>query len=68
VNLRRKLQIARIQSQIEECAEERRRILAMLTSSQVNLEWAADRMAEIQKDLRILSRDLEAQRKLESEE
>jgi hypothetical protein len=60
---RRKFKIAAIQSRIEFCEAERRHLLKMMTSSQVNVAWISERMDCIQKDLRFLYRDLEAQEK-----
>jgi hypothetical protein len=40
----------------------------MLTSSQVNLAWVSEKVAENEKDLRILSRELRAMERLEREE
>jgi len=59
--------IAAIRGRIEFCEDERRRILEMLTRSQVDLRWISERMDCIEKDLRLLHRDLEAQEK-QSEE
>ncbi|MGC2613613.1 MAG: hypothetical protein WA354_06260 [Terracidiphilus sp.] len=39
----------------------------MMTNSQVDLAWISERMDNIQKDLRLLHRDLEAQEKRSDE-
>ena len=56
-----------IRGQIEFCLAERRRILKMVTISQVDLGWISERMECIEKDLRLLHRDLEAQEKQSQE-
>jgi hypothetical protein len=53
--------IAAIRGRIEFCEAERRRILKIVMSSQVDLGWISERMDCIEKDLRLLHRDLEAQ-------
>jgi hypothetical protein len=58
---RHKFQIAAIQARIEFCEAERRLLLKMVTRSQVDLAWITERMDCIQKDLRLLHRDLDAQ-------
>jgi hypothetical protein len=68
MDLRHKFKIAAIKEQLEFCEAERRLLLKMATSSQVNLAWISERMECIQKDLRFLHRDLDAQEKLQSEE
>jgi len=56
-----------IRGRIEFCETERRRILKMVTSSQVDLRWISERIECIEKDLRLLQRDLEAQEKQSQE-
>jgi hypothetical protein len=68
VNLRRRQQMERVRSRIEECEADRRWLLRMLTLSQVNLAWVSEKVAENEKDLRILSRELRAMERLEREE
>jgi hypothetical protein len=68
VKLRRTLQIERIKSRINDCEADRRWLLRMLANSQVNLAWISERVAENEKDLRILSRQLRDLEALESEE
>ena len=68
VNLRRRLEIERIKSRIKDCEADRRWLLRMLTTSHVNLAWISERVAENEKDLRILSRQLRTLETLESEE
>jgi hypothetical protein len=68
VKLRRRLQIERIKSRINDCEADRRWLLRMLATSQVNLAWISERLAENEKDLRILSRQLRDLETLESEE
>lgn len=68
MTLRRKLQIARIKSRIKDCEADRCWLFSMLTDSKVNLASISERIAENEKDLRVLSRDLRNLEKLESEE
>jgi hypothetical protein len=68
VNLRRRLQIERINSRMKDCEADRRWLFRMLTTSQVNLAWISERIAENEKDLRILSRELRELERLEAEE
>jgi len=63
MDTRHVFKIAAIQGRIEFCEAERRRILKMVASCQVDLAWISDRMDCIQKDLRLLHRDLEVQEK-----
>jgi len=65
VNLRRRLQIERIKSRIKDCEADRRWLFGMLTTSQVNLAWISEKVAENEKDLRILSRQLRDLEQLE---
>ncbi len=58
---RHTFKIAAIRARIEFCEAERRQLLKMVTKSQVDLAWISERMDRIQKDLRLLHRDLEAQ-------
>ena len=64
---RHTFKITAIRARIELCEAERRRILNMMTNSQVDLAWISERMDNIQKDLRLLHRDLEAQEKRSDE-
>ena len=59
--------IAAIRGRIEFREAERCRMLKMVTSSQVDLGWISERMECIEKDLRLLHRDLEAQEKQSQE-
>lgn len=68
VNLRRKLEIERIKSRIKDCEADRRWLLRMVATSQVNLAWISKRVDENEKDLRVLSRQLQHLETLESEE
>jgi len=68
VNLRRTLEIERIKSRIKDCEADRRWLLGMLATSQVNLAWISERVAENGKNLRILWRQLSTLETLESEE
>ena len=68
MDLRHKVKIAAIKARIEFCEAERRQLLTMVTTSQVNLARAGERMDRIQRDLRHLSQDLKAQERLQSEE
>ena len=56
----RPFKIAAIRAQIESCEAERGRLLEAVTRDQVGLAWISERMDCIQKDLRLLQRDLEA--------
>jgi len=58
----------RVKSRLEECEADRRWLLRMLTTSQVNLAWISEKIADNEKDLRILSRELRSMERLESEE
>ena len=49
------------------CELERRDLLQMVTSSQVDLAWISERMELIQTELRFLYRDLKAEERKESE-
>ena len=64
---RHKFKIAAIKAQLEFREAEHRLLLTMVTASQVNLAQAAERIDRIQRDLRLLSHDLEEQERLESE-
>jgi hypothetical protein len=68
MNLRRRVKIAAIKSHLEVCEAEKRRLLAALTSTQVNLAEIHERMEQVEIDLRQLVRDLETQQRLEIEE
>jgi hypothetical protein len=68
MNPRREFKISGIKTRIEFCEAERRHLLRMVTTAQVNLAWVSERMDSIQKDLRLLSRDLKVQDRLEFEE
>lgn len=68
MNLRRTLEIERIKSRIKDCEADRLWLLRMLATSQVNLVWISERVAENETDLRILSRQLRSLEMLESEE
>lgn len=68
MNLRRTLEIERIKSGIRDCEADRRWLLRMVATSQVNLAWISEFAAENEKDLRILSRQLRELETLESEE
>ena len=56
----RPFKIAAIRAQIEFCEAERGRLSEAVTRDQVGLAWISERMDCIQKDLRLLQRDLEA--------
>ena len=58
---RHTFKIAAIRARIEFCEAEHRQLLKLVTSSQVNIAWVTERMDRIEKDLRVLHRDLEAQ-------
>jgi hypothetical protein len=64
---RRTFKIAAIKARIEFCEAERRQLLKMLTSSQMNIAWVSERMDSIARDLRFLYRDLEALEKRSEE-
>jgi hypothetical protein len=53
---------------MKDCEADRRWLFRMLTTSQVNLAWISERIAENEKDLRILSRELRELERLEAEE
>ena len=59
----RPFKIAAIRARIESCDAERLHLLKMVTSYQVDLAWISERMDCIEKDLRLLHRDLAAQEK-----
>jgi len=59
--VRNTFKIAAIRAQIAFCEAERRQLLKMLTSSQVNIAWISERMDSIERELRFLYRDLELQ-------
>jgi hypothetical protein len=59
MNSRRLFKIAAIKQRIEVCEAERRRLLKMLSSAQVNLAWIFEQMDRIRSDLRFLHHDLE---------
>jgi hypothetical protein len=67
VNLRRRLQIDQIKSRIKECEADRRWSLRLLTTG-VNLAWISEMVAENERDLRVLSRQLRELERLELEE
>jgi hypothetical protein len=67
VNLRRRLQIKQINSRIKECEADRRWFLRLLTTG-VNLAWISEMVAENERDLRVLSRQLRELERLELEE
>jgi len=67
VNLRRRLQINQINSRIKECEADRRWFLRLLTTG-VNLAWISERVAENERDLRVLSRQLRELERLELED
>jgi hypothetical protein len=58
----------RVKARVKECEADRRWLLRMLTTSQVNLAWVSEKIADNEKDLRILSRELRDMERLESEE
>jgi hypothetical protein len=64
----RPFKIAAIKARIESCEAERRHLLKMVTSCQVDLAWISERMDSIQNDLRHLHGDLEAREKLVANE
>jgi hypothetical protein len=64
----RPFKIAATKARIEFCEAERRHLLEMVTSYQVDLAWISERMDSIQKDWRFLHHDLEALEKLASNE
>jgi hypothetical protein len=53
---------------IEFCEAEHRRLLKMVTSSQVDLAWISERVESVERELHLLRRDLETQERRESEE
>ena len=59
----RPFKIAAIKARIEFCEGERRHLLDLVTSYQVDLAWISERMDSVQQDLRFLRRDLEAMEK-----
>ena len=65
---RRKFKVAAIRARIEFCEVERRRLLKMMTSSQIDLAWSSERMDSIARDLRFLYRDLEELEKRSKED
>jgi hypothetical protein len=65
---RHQFKIAAIKARLEFCEAERRELLTLVTTSQVNLAEAGDRIDRIQRDLRFLSHDLEVQEKLQSDD
>ena len=65
---RRKFKIAAIKARLEFCEAERRQLLTMMTTSQVNLAKAGERIDRIQRDMRFLAHDLEVLERLEAEE
>jgi aminoglycoside phosphotransferase len=67
VNFRRRLQIEQIKSRIKECEADRQWFLRRLTTG-VNLAWISEKIAENEKDLRVLSRQLRELERLELEE
>jgi hypothetical protein len=56
----RPFKIAAIRARIDFCEAERRHLLEMVTSYQVDLAWISERMNSLEKELRFLHRDLEA--------
>jgi hypothetical protein len=60
-----RFKIEAIRARIEFCEAERRQILKMVTISQVSLAWISERMESIERELRFLRRDLDAQEKRE---
>ena len=67
MNLRRRQQINQIKSRIKECEADRRWFLRLLTTG-VNLAWISERVAENERDLRVLSRQLRELERLELED
>ena len=63
-----KFKAAVIKERIRFCEIERRDLLRMVTTSQVDLAWISERMNCVQTELRFLYRDLKAQERMESEE
>ena len=68
MNTRRQFQMERIRSRIKECEADRDWLLTMLTRAQVNLAWISERLAQNEKDLRLLTRDLRNLEQREFEE
>jgi hypothetical protein len=67
MDIRRKVKIAAIKLRLESCEAEKRRLLAALTSAQVNLAKIHEHMEQVESDLRLLTRDLEMQESAEIE-
>ena len=59
----RPFKIAAIRARIEFCEAERRHLLELVTSYQVNLVWISERTGCVEKELRLLHRDLMAHQK-----
>lgn len=68
MDIRRKVKIAAIKARLEFCEAERRRLLMAITTTQVNLAKVHERLERIQKDLDVLSEDLETQERKDAEE
>jgi hypothetical protein len=64
----RPFKIAAIKAPIEFCEAERRHLLKMVTSCQVDLAWISERMDSIENDLRHLHHDSEEREKLVANE
>jgi len=54
----RPFKVAAIRARIEFCEAERCHLLKMVMSYQVDLDWISERMDCIEKELRLLDRDL----------
>jgi hypothetical protein len=68
MDTRRKVRIAAIKLRLESCEAEKRRLLEALTSTQVNLAKIHEHMEQVERDLQLLTRDLERQEKPDLEE
>jgi hypothetical protein len=68
MDTRQQLKIAAIKARIDFCEAERRQLLKMVMSSQVDLAWISERMDSIEIELRLYHRDLEALEKQKAEE
>lgn len=65
---RHRFKVAAIKTQIQFREAERGNLFKMMTSSQVNLAWMCEHWNDLERDLRLLHRDLSVREKLESEE
>lgn len=68
MDLRYKFKIEAIKSQIKFREAERGNLFRMMTRSQVNLAWMCDHWNDLERDLRLLHRDLSRSEKLKAEE